>query len=145
MTTILDTNVVSELVQESPHPAVLDWWNSLESSDIFTTAITEAETRFGFAIMPAGCRRNQRAGRADYMLRVFLNNRILPFDTIAAQIYADIAAHRRAVGLHIDIPDAQIAAIARSNDMAVATRNITDFTDCGVELVNPWSAEGTSP
>ncbi len=78
------------------------------------------------------------------MLRVFLNDRILPFDTFAAWIYADIAAHRRAVGLHIDIPDAQIAAIARSNDMAVATRNINDFTDCGVELINPWLTEGLS-
>lgn len=144
MATILDTNVVSELVQERPYPTVLDWWNSQDSGDIFTTAITEAETRFGIAIMPAGRRRNQRAGRTDYILRVFLNNRILPFDTTAAQIYADIAAHRRAVGLHIDIPDVQIAAIARSQNMAVATRNVSDFTDCGVELIDPWSTEGAA-
>lgn len=144
MATILDTNVISELVQERPHPAVMDWWNSQDSGDIFTTAITEAETRFGIAIMPAGHRRNQRAGRADYMLRVFLHNRILPFDTIAAQIYPDIAAHRRSAGLHIDTPDVQIAAIARSQNMAVATRNVSDFAECGVELINPWSTEGTA-
>ena len=123
MATILDTNVVSELVQERPHPVVLDWWYRQVSGEIFTTAITEAEIRFGIAIMPAGRRRNQRAGRADFMLRMFFQNRILPFDTAAAQIYADISSHRRAVGLHIDIPDAQIAAIARIHDMAVATRN----------------------
>jgi predicted nucleic acid-binding protein len=143
MTTILDTNVVSELALERPNPVVLDWWYRQVSDEMFTTAITEAEIRFGIAIMPAGRRRNRRASRADYLLRVFFENRILPFDTAAAQIYADISAQRRAVGLHIDIPDAQIAAIARSQDMSVATRNVSDFTDCGIEIVNPWSTEGT--
>ena len=143
MMTILDTNVVSELVLERPNPAVLDWWGRQVSEDIFTTAITEAEIRFGIAIMPAGRRRNRRSGRVDYMLRVFFRNRILPFDSAAAQIYADLSARRRAVGLHVDFPDAQIAAIARSQSMAVATRNTGDFTDCGIELINPWSAEGT--
>lgn len=144
MTTILDTNVVSELVLERPHPAVLAWWHRQVSGEMFTTAITEAEIRFGIAIMPARRRRNQRAGRADYMLRVFFQNRIIPFDTAAAQVYPDISAHRRAVGLHIDIPDAQIAAIAHVHGMAVATRNTSDFTDCGIELINPWSAEGAT-
>ena len=144
MTTILDTNVVSELVLERPHPAVLDWWDRQVTDDMFTTAVTEAEIRFGIVIMPAGRRRNRRAGRADYMVRVFFRNRILPFDTAAAQVYADISAQRRAVGLHIDIPDVQIAAIALVHGMAIATRNTSDFTDCGVELINPWSTEGAT-
>lgn len=143
MTTILDTNVVSELVLERPNPAVLDWWDRQVPEDMFTTAVTEAEIRFEIAIMPAGRRRNRRVGRADYMLRVFFKDRILSFDTAAAQIYADISAHRRAAGLHIDIPDAQVAAIARVQSMAIATRNTNDFTNCDVELINPWSAEGT--
>ena len=78
------------------------------------------------------------------MFRVFFRNRVLPFDTTAAQIYADIPARRRALALHIDLPDTQIAAIARSHDMGVATRNVSDFTDCGVELIKPWSAEGAT-
>ena len=111
---------------------------------MFTTAITEAEIRFGIAIMPAARRRNQRAGRADYMPRLFIQNRIIPFDTAVAQIYPDRSAQRRAVGRHIDIPDAQIAAIARVHNATVATRNVSDFTDCGIELINPWSTEGAT-
>ena len=35
-----------------------------------------------------------------------------------------------------------IVATARSLDATLATRNTTDFQDCGIELVNPWSASG---
>lgn len=143
MTTILDTNVASEIVSPRPNPVVMDWWRSQILGDMFTTAVTEAEMRYGLAIMPTGHRHSSLLGRTDHLLRVYLATRILSFDSAAARIYADIRSHRRAIGRPIEHPDAQIAAIARSHDMAVATRNIVDFTDCGVELVNPWSAEGT--
>ena len=139
MTTILDTNVASELTRERPHVAVLDWWDRQVSGEMFTTAVTEAEMLFGIAIMPVGRRRNRQALRTDYLLRVLFENRILPFDSAATRIYADIRSHRRAIGRPIEHPDAQIAAIARSQGMAVATRNVNDFTDCGVDLINPWS------
>ncbi len=143
MTTILDTNVASELTRERPHAAVLDWWDRQVSGEMFTTAVTEAEMLFGIAIMPVGRRRNRQALRTDYVLRVLFENRILPFDSAAAKAYAEIFASRRQRGRPISLQDCQIAAIARSQGMAVATRNISDFTDCGVELINPWSTEGT--
>ena len=74
----------------------------------------------------------------------FFENRILPFDSAAVQAYAEIRSNRRAMGRPIEPPDAQIAAIARSHGMTVATRNTADFRNCGVELINPWSTEGTS-
>lgn len=123
----------------------MDWWRSQILGDMFTTAVTEAEMRYGLAIMPAGHRHSSLLIRTDHLLRVYLAARILPFNSAAAQIYAAIRSHRRSMGRPISLQDCQIAAIARSNDMAVATRNIADFTDCGVELVNPWPAEGTSP
>ena len=145
MTTILATNVASEIVSPRPNPVVMDWWRSQILGDMFTTAVTEAEMRYGLAIMPVGHRHSSLLVRTDHLLRVYLTTRILSFDSAAARIYADIRSHRRAIGRPIELPDAQIAAIARSHDMAVATRNIADFTDCGVELINPWSAEGTLP
>ena len=144
MTTILDTNVTSELVKERIHPAVLAWWRRQVIQEMFTTAVTEAEMRRGLAIMPAGHRRNALSLRTDYLLRVYFEHRILPFDSAAAQIYAEIYASRRAMGRRIEQDDCQIAAIARSQSMAVATRNVNDFTDCGVELINPWSTEGAA-
>lgn len=143
MPTILDTNVTSELNRESPHPAVLAWWRSQIPGEMFTTAISEAEMRFGLAIMPGGRRRNRQVLRTDYMLRVYFENRILPFDSAAAQAYAEIRSNRRAIGRPIEHPDAQIAAIALSRDMAVATRNSNDFLDSGIDVINPWSTEGT--
>ena len=123
---------------------VMAWWRSQILGDVFTTAVTEAEMRYGLAIMPEGNRHSSLLTRTDHLLRVYLAGRILPFDSAAAQIYADIRSHRRAIGQPIDVPDAQIAAIARVHNAIVATRNISDFTDCGVELINPWSTEGTA-
>ena len=80
--------------------------------------------RYGLAIMPAGRRRNELVLQTDYLLDGYFEDRILPFDSAAAKIYAEIYAIRRRRGRPISLQDCQIAAIARSNDMAVATRNI---------------------
>ena len=78
----------------------------------------------------------------DLVLANFLPDRILPFDSAAASEYAQIMAHRRSIGRPMEGHelDCQIAAIARVNGAAVATRNVRDFTDCGVEIINPWEA-----
>ena len=111
---------------------------------MFTTAVTEAEMRYGLAIMPDGRRRDSLFLRTDLLLRVFFENRILPFDSAAAQAYAEIRSNRRAIGRPIEHPDAQIAAIALSQGMAVATRNSNDFLDSGIDVVNPWPTEATT-
>jgi predicted nucleic acid-binding protein len=41
-------------------------------------------------------------------------------------------------GRPMSLPDGQIAAIAQTNHMALATRNITDFEACGIQLINPF-------
>lgn len=77
------------------------------------------------------------------MIRRFdtgFTQRILPFDSAAARDYADIAAGRRSAGRPIAPADCQIAAIARSRGMAVATRNVRDFGGIGITLVDPWVA-----
>ena len=61
------------------------------------------------------------------------------FDSIAASAYAEIFAQRQAIGRPIGQSDCQIAAIARSHEAAVATRNVTDFERVGVELIDPWA------
>ena len=65
-------------------------------------------------------------------------NRILPFDSDAARVYASIAAARRAAGRAFSQADGQIMAIARSRGMTVATRNVRDFEDMGGNVINPW-------
>ena len=67
---------------------------------------------------------------------------ILPFDNTAAEQYDLVVSHRDALGLPIDGFDAQIAAICRAREAALATRNVEDFDKTGVEVINPWQTEG---
>ena len=137
---VLDTNVVSELMRPAPDPAVATWVAGFTTATLFLTAITEAELRFGLAVMPPGRRRDGFAAGLERMLRPGFANRILPFDSTAARAYAGIAAARRAAGRPVSYPDSQIAAIAHSRGMAVATRNIRDFEGMGIALINPWTS-----
>ena len=135
---ILDTNVVSELMRPAPDPAIASWVAEHPASSLFLTAVTEAELRFGLAIMPPGKRRDGLATGLQRMLGTGFANRILPFDSSAARAYAGIAAARRRLGRPIAQADCQIAAIARACGMAVATRNVRDFEDVGIGVFNPW-------
>lgn len=137
---ILDTNVLSEILRPAPEPRVVDWLAAQDGATVCLTAITEAELRHGVAILPEGKRRNDLAEMIDQIIREDFAGRILPFDSPAAEAFATIAAARRAMGRPIAHADCQIAAIARAVGGAVATRNTPDFAECGVRLINPWTA-----
>ena len=140
MSVLLDTNVVSELIRKAPDPAVEAWAAGHALEELFFSAVGEAELRYGAAILPAGRRRESLVSDIERMLSDAFDDRVLPFDSVAARAYADIAAMRRSAGRRVPPADCQIAAIARSRDMAVATRNVRDFDDIDVEVVNPWTA-----
>ncbi len=135
---LLDTNVVSELMRPRPHAGVRAWLASQPGAEVFLPVIVEAELRYGAAILPPGRRRERLAEQIARMLQDDFCGRILPFDCDAAQSYATLAASRRAGGDPIRSMDGQIAAIARCRGAALATRNVRDFRNCGVEVINPW-------
>lgn len=136
---VLDTNVLSELMRPAADRVMTAWFADRATSSLYLTAVSEAELRFGIAVMPSGRRRDGLAAGLERMLRTGFANRILPFDSRAARAYAEIAAARRRMGRRIPEADCQIAAIARSHGMAVATRNVGDFSDTGIEVIDPWS------
>ena len=144
MSIILDTNVVSEWTKPAPNLAVVAWWNRQTLADVFITAITEAELRYGLAIMPAGRRRDRLTMETENFLAFEIGGRILPFDSSATRAYAAIYADRRLQGRSTSPFDCQIAAIARVHDAEVATRNVNDFLDSGIEVINPWPTEATT-
>jgi toxin FitB len=135
---LLDTNILSELMRPAPAPEVEAWLGAQPSTGVFISAVTEAELRFGLALLPDGDRRNQLAEAIEGMLAEDFAARILPFDSAAASAYARIAAARRKAGRPIAQFDAQIASIAASRNAMLATRNVGDFEGCGVQLFNPW-------
>ena len=136
---VLDTNVVSELIRPSPNPAVEQWVATRPAARLFFSAVGEAELRYGVAILAAGRRRDTIASAIEAMLRDDFAGRVLPFGSDAARAYAEITASRRAAGRPVAQADSQIAAIARSRGMALATRNVRDFEDMGIELLDSWA------
>jgi toxin FitB len=137
---VLDTNVLSEPWRPNPSPIVMDWMRSQPATALFTTAITVAELYYGLELLPHGKRRRSLAIEVDRVFAEDFAGRVLPFDSAAAREYAAIAAARRRAGRPTSPADAQIAAIARSRGAGVATRNIGDYADCGISVVNPWDS-----
>ena len=135
---ILDTNVVSETMRARPHPEVIAWLDDQPTETLYVTALTEAEIMFGISILPEGRRRAGLEIAADQAFNEIFANRTLPFDSSAAQHYALVANTRRASGHPISQFDCQIAAIARSVGASVATRDVSGFAGCGINLMNPW-------
>jgi toxin FitB len=134
---ILDTNVVSEIMKPTPDSIVRVWLNTQVYSTLYLSSITLAELLFGVAILPDGRRKEILAKALSSSLKLF-EQRVLAFDTKAAQKYADIGAIARAKGLGLPTPDSYIAAIAKANDLGVATRDVAPFQAVGLKVVNPW-------
>jgi toxin FitB len=135
---ILDTNVISELARQVPDPGVLAWLDSLDVSEVATTGVTAAELRYGVARLPDGHRKRELAVVIRGILAEDFHGRVLPFDEHASVRYADIVIGRERIGRPIGIADAQIAAICRDSGAILVTRNIADFEETGIELINPW-------
>lgn len=135
---ILDTNVLSELMRPKPSPKVVMWVGKQPGAELFTTTITEAEIFYGIELLAKGKRRVALLEAADAMFAEDLAGRILSFESDSARVFSRIAATRRTLGKPISHADAQIAAIAQVRRAKLATRNVADFQDCGIDVVDPW-------
>ncbi|AMP03613.1 type II toxin-antitoxin system VapC family toxin [Collimonas pratensis] len=136
---VLDTNVVSEAMKPEPHSAVRAWLNDQAAETLYLSSVTLAELLFGIGALPAGKRKDMLAQALDELGRLF-RDRVLPFDSDAAQHYADLAVKARAAGRGFPMPDGYIAAIAVSRGFIVASRDTAPFDAAGVSVINPWQA-----
>lgn len=137
---IADTNVVSELFKPAPDNHVLTWLG--ESDDVTISTVTIGEIWAGIENLPEGSR---KAGLATLATELFdeFGDEVEAYDFRAARIYGRIVAERRRRGRPIGYADAQIAAICLANDCPVATRNVKDFIDLGLTIINPWELAGS--
>ncbi len=135
---VLDTNVLSEALRPMPESSVLEWLAKQQRTSVFTTTVTQGEVLYGIRLLVDGKRRR---GLWDAAKRIFdedFSGQVLSFDSDAADMYAEIASSRRMTGKPISQFDAMIAAMARSRGASLATRNVKDFEDCGIDLIDPW-------
>ena len=137
---ILDTNVISELMNPQGSQTVKSWVNSQSRARLFTTTITQAEILYGIAILPEGDRKHRLQQAAHMVFNEEFLNQLLVFDSESAKNFARLSTDRRRQGNPISQFDAQIAAICRTHQAAIVTRNVDDFLNCQIEVINPWDA-----
>lgn len=135
---LLDTNVISELRKAKSGKSdknVIAWAKNLSPSSLFISAITILELEIGILSI------EHRDPSQGAILRSWLNSHVLPVFSERI-LYLDVAVAQRCAKLHIPNPrsdrDAIIAATALVHGMTVATRNVCDFNQTGVEILNPW-------
>jgi predicted nucleic acid-binding protein len=136
---VLDTNVVSEAMKPEPDPAVRAWLNEQSAETLYLSSVTLAELLFGIAALPDGKRKDMLSEAMDGLMQLF-KERVLPFDTNAARMYADLAVTARTAGRGFPVPDGYIAAIAASQGYQVASRDTAPFEAAHVDVINPWKS-----
>lgn len=118
--------------------AVFSWVAAQPRASLYTTSLNRAEILYGIAALPAGRRQNALAAAAELMFQEDLAGRILPFDVDGARHYAKLMKIRRDAGAPIETFDALIAATTLAAGAQIATRDVSGFAGCGLNVVNPW-------
>src|SRR6056297_1872719 len=135
---IFDTNVLSETMRIHPNPDIIGWIHAQPAEAFWTTSITVFEIFAGIERMDEGKRKRRLGKMFAAALADEFNGRILDFDTPAASAAAVLAAHLHAQGQPAEIRDLQIAGITHARKATLVTRNVKDFVNTGIKLINPW-------
>jgi len=135
---ILDTNVLSALMQQRPDTPVIQWLDLQPAEIIWVSSITLFEARYGLNLLPEGQRKTTLLERFEEIVQTDLANRIVVFDVRAAGKAAELAASRKRRGRPVDMRDTFIAGIAMAHGATLATRNTKHFDDLSTPVINPW-------
>ena len=135
---LLDTCVVSELVKEEPHPAVIRWLDECDENAIYLSVITIGELMKGIAKLADGDRKETLQSWISNDLAVRFERRILEIDTEAAWAWGMMLGEAERRGEKLPVVDSLIAATANVHDLIVVTRNEQDMARCRVKVFNPW-------
>jgi toxin FitB len=135
---VLDTNVLSALMRQTPELKIVEWLDRQPRTSIWITSITVLEVRYGLQIMPLGKRRSVLVQGFEALLER-IGNRVATFDAAAAEQAGDLMASRHRKGRPGDLRDTMIAGTVLAHHAALATRNTAHFDDIPAEIINPWA------
>lgn len=137
---LLDTNCISELVRLNPEPRVMEWMQAADEASLYLSVLTLGEIRKGVAALPQGKRRTRLETWLDIELRARFAGRILPIDVPVADRWGLLTATAKREGKTLSTIDGLLAAIALHHNLTVVSRNVSDFADTPVQVLNPWKA-----
>lgn len=137
---LLDTNCISELVRPEPEPRVMDWMEAADETMLYLSVLTLGEIRKGLAGLPQGRRRMRLETWLEVDLQTRFAGRIMPISAGVADRWGLLAAETKRQGKTVSIIDGLLAATALHHNLTVVSRNVSDFSNAQVSVLNPWSA-----
>ena len=137
MNLLLDTCAISELRKPSPASPFLEWFDLCNERLLHLSAITLGELQYAIDRLEDGRRKNDLLAWYGELCLSYRGYVIEPTQEIC-ELWGRLRARRQKMGKPLSMADGLIAATALSRSMAVVTRNVDDFEDLGVELINPW-------
>ena len=122
-----------------PNPSVYRWVYEQPIATMATTVISVMEIRYGLLRLPDGRRKADLQARFKQFMDAGFAQRVLSFDLKCAECYAAMFRSCEARGRSMEPFDCMIAAIAKTHSAVLATRNVSDFELCEVDLLDPWN------
>lgn len=141
MNFLLDTNVLSEVRRPQPNAKVMAWLDQVDEDRVHLSVISIAEIARGIGLLESGKRKSELALWLEHDLPVRFDGRMLSVDMPAALTWGQLMANSKRAGFALSVMDGWIAAIALSKGLTLVTRNIKDFENLGIALLNPWLGE----
>ncbi len=138
MSWLLDTCALSEYARKTPAPKVIAWLDEQDESSLFISVITLGEIEKGILkLRKTNPRRSQKLTAWLGKVEQRFAGRILPLDTAALHVWAQIAAHTELAGQPLPVLDAMLMATAQCHGLTVVTRNVQDFA-IYPQVFDPW-------
>jgi predicted nucleic acid-binding protein len=134
---LLDTNVLSELRRKVPDAGVINWFAKRPSTTLFLSVLTLGELRKGVEGVTDSDRRMALLDWLETELPAFFTGRILPVDVAVADRWGRMVA---AAGRPIPAIDSLIGATAAHHGFSLVTRNVKDYANLGLDVINPWTS-----
>ena len=138
MAWLLDTNILSEIRRLRPEPKVLAFIAARPLDELYVSAVTLAELRFGIERLEPGDRREELNRWLTLTIRPMFYERVLPVTEDILFRWRLLMEQGRKVGHTYSQPDLMIAATALHHGFTLATRDRDDFDKAGVLVINPW-------